>query len=245
MIRRVSPVVLLASIVTAACSSQAPANSVLPRQAEPAAQAPADPATFVRQTFMHGVPYEQARALPPGASTTLIAMLADPAQEPYLANIVVTLGIVADPAGVDPLIGVIQNGTGRLSREQYAAKTGAIMALGYLVNGADDNRALQYLQQGATADGWDGRKIGWTSPYTESPAERSEQLAKVSILGLALTGKPAAADTLRQVAQRGGNRQTSEALASSASDALREHDIIAKQGLASYYRRDVSVQQPR
>jgi hypothetical protein len=241
MTPRISPVVL-AAILAAACG-QSPENGVLPRQADATAQV-LDPATFVRQTFVHGVPYDQARALGPDASKVLIPLLADPAQEPYLANIVVTLGIAADPSSVDPLIGVVQGGTGRLTREQYAARTGAIMALGYLANAIDDPRAMQYLQQGATVGGWNARNIGWSSPFDESAADRNLQLARVSILSLALTGKPAAAETLTQVAGRKGDQAgpAAETLATAATEALREHAIIASGGLASYYRRDVPAQ---
>ncbi|MGH7166213.1 MAG: hypothetical protein ACREIS_11890, partial [Nitrospiraceae bacterium] len=51
---------------------------------------------FARQTFIHGVPYEGASRYDGSAVPVLLHMLEDPKEEPYWANIVITLGMIGD-----------------------------------------------------------------------------------------------------------------------------------------------------
>jgi len=68
------------------------------------AEQPMDVKEFVRRIFIEGVPYEEARKYGPTDVPTLLKMLADPKEEAYRTNIVVTLGIIGDERAVDPLI---------------------------------------------------------------------------------------------------------------------------------------------
>ena len=240
--RRVIGTVLLVGFpwLCVAASAQ-----TLPTQAD--TTAPATPQEFVQLTFIHGVPYDRARALGPGAVPVLTKMLQesmqrpDSAEGPTLANIAVTLGILGDPASVDLLIDFVQRGSGQLSREAYAARTSAVMALGYLVNVSSDARALKYLQDSADPQAWDRRSVAWGSPFGQSPADRNQQLAEVAVLGLALTGKPEAAATLRQLAARKDAGPSGDRVAQVASDALKEHEIVARDGLSAYYKRRLEI----
>jgi hypothetical protein len=115
------------------------------------------------------------------------------------------------------------------------------MALGYLVNVSNDARALRYLQESADPGAWDRRNIQWVSPLAASPGDRNLQLAEIAVLGLALTGKPEAASTLQQLAAR-KDAGPSSRVAHVAADALKEHAVIARDGLSTYYKRRLQVQ---
>jgi hypothetical protein len=65
-----------------------------------------DVADFVRQVFIHGLPYEDASRYEQSAVPVLLKMLNDPKEEPYWSNIALVLGIVGDENIVDPLIGL-------------------------------------------------------------------------------------------------------------------------------------------
>ena len=236
----------LALVAISIASGSAQTRSVLPTQTD--AAAPNTPQEFVAQTFIHGVPFDQARALGPAAVPVLTKLLqqeaqrAGSAEEPTLANIAVTLGILGDPSSVDPLINFIQSGSGRLSRQSYAARTGAVMALGYLVNASSDARALKYLQDRTDPASWGRRTLGWESPFAQSAGERDQQLAETAVLGLALTGKPGALTTLQQVASRTNFATPAESRVTRlAADAVKEHQIIASEGLSAYYKRRTEV----
>jgi hypothetical protein len=113
------------------------------------------------------------------------------------------------------------------------------MALGYIVNRGQDPKALRYLQESARPEVWRQRKVAWTSPHGPTEDARSRQLTEVAILGLALSGHPRAAETLREVQARGaaaGASDVQRRLGTLAGDALREHAAIAARGLAEYYR---------
>ena len=66
--------------------------------------------SFVRQTFVHGVPYATASQYGPDTVPKLLAMLNDPAEKDYWANIVITLGMIGDARAVDALIAFVEKG---------------------------------------------------------------------------------------------------------------------------------------
>jgi HEAT repeat protein len=197
---------------------------------------------FVRQVFIHGVPYEQASRYDASAMPTLLAMLRDPAEEQYWANIVVVLGMIGDERVVEPMISFIQSDpgpAGLLSPAQYRAKTSALMALGYLVNRTGNQRALNYLQESARPEAWASRGVAGTAPFQASTTERNLDLSKHAILGLALSGRPEAAQTLRSLQQPAATaaaRDFQAQVGDLVSEALNEHQRVSSQGLAEYDR---------
>jgi len=242
-----------AALVAAA---QPPQPSPMPHQAEagpasqsaqasavtPGVQAPAmNIRDFVRQIFIHGVPYEEASRYDASVVPTLLDMLSNPAEQEYWPNIVVVLGMIGDQRAVDPLISFIEAHAppDGLSRQHYAAKTSALMALGYLVNKSGDRRALDYLKASATPDTWTAKDISGIAPFQRSVSERNRDFSKFAILGLALTGNPKAAQVLRQLqvpAASPAIREFQAQVGDVISEALRENQKISEQGLTNYYR---------
>jgi hypothetical protein len=194
---------------------------------------------FVRQTFVHGVPYEDASRYGAAAVPTLLAMLSDPSQAQYWPNIVVVLGMIGEEAAVEPLISFIQAGGGKPGATQYRARTSALMSLGYIVNKTGSPRALAYLRDGVRPETWETRSVTGTAPFQASTVERDNDFSKYAILGLALSGKPEAAETLRslqQAAPTERQRSFQAQVGDMVSDALNEHQAVATEGLAGYYR---------
>lgn len=195
--------------------------------------------TFIHQIHMEGVPYEEAARFDPvDAVPTLLDMLADPNEEPYWPNVVITLGMLGDARAVEPLIEFLGKDTGKqLSRSHYIAKTGVVMALGYLINKKENQKALAYLQDSVKPEIWAKRKVSWASPYHANLDDRNNQLSKMAILGLALSGHPSARETL-QALQRPGisqaDRKFQSRVGNVISEALNEHDKIAREGLINY-----------
>lgn len=202
---------------------------------------PMDIKAFVRQIFIHGVPYEEASKYDSSVVPTLLNMLADPKEEAHWANVVVTLGIIGDERAVDPLIAFLRKGEkGTLSRSQYAARTSVLMALGYLINKSGSTKALTYLKGSLDPGVWGKRKVNWTSPYHASVDDRNVQLSTLAILGLALSGHPSAAEALRSLqkpAKTAAAKRFQDQVSETVKEALRSNKIIAKEGLAGYYRK--------
>lgn len=205
------------------------------------AEQPMDVKEFVRRIYVEGVPYEEASKYGPQDVPTLLQMLEDPKEEAYRTTIVVTLGIIGDERAVDPLIAFLSRGvTGTLSHSEYTAKTSVLMALGYLVNKSGSKKALTYLMDSLDPAVWAKRKVNWTSPYQATMDDRNVQLSTMAILGLALSGQPAAAEALRSL-QKAPRTKAAEKFQAQVSqvvaEALKSHEMIAKQGLAEYYRK--------
>jgi HEAT repeat protein len=199
----------------------------------------------VHQIYIEGVPYEEAIRFDPGSAVPiLLEMLADPKEEEYWPNIVVTLGMLGDERAVDPLIQFLKENSGRtLSNSAYRAKTSVVMSLGYIVNKNGSRKALEFLIESVDPEIWTRRGIIWKSPHHRTEADRNQQLTIMSILGLALSGNQRALMILRSLRRVPPSRQAASLRAEipGVDDALREaieaNEKIAKRGLAAYYRK--------
>jgi HEAT repeat protein len=204
---------------------------------------PSDIRSFVRQIYIEGVPYEQAIRFDANTAVpVLLSMLTDPNEEDYWPNVVITLGMLGDERAVDPLIKFLEQDVpgAQLSRSHYVAKTGVLMAFGYLINKSGSQRALTYLRDSLKPDVWRQRGLSWLGPFNRDAEARDVQLTKMAILGLALSAHPAAAEALRSLQgppQTEPERKLHARLSTAVAEALREHRIIATEGLVNYDRR--------
>jgi hypothetical protein len=212
-----------------------------PPQPQPGSKPPEmDIRDFVRQVFIHGVPYEEATRYSTESVPALLAMLGNPAEQEHWPNIVVVLGMIGDERAVEPLLSFIKAGDqARLSRVHYTAKTSALMALGYLINKTGNVRALNYLVESVKPETWAARSATGIAPFQANTAERDTDFSKHAILGLALSGRPEAAQTLRSLQQPAGTevqRAFQAQVSDLVSEALDEHQKISNKGLVNYYR---------
>jgi PBS lyase HEAT-like repeat-containing protein len=193
---------------------------------------------FVRQVYVHGVPYQTARRYPASQVPILVEMLRQPAEEAAWRSIVVTLGMIGDEAAVEPLIAFIEaRGPDQPSRAQYAARRSAVTSLGYILNQTRSRRALDYLETGLEPSQWAARLEPFHAPYQATVAERDRDFSTHALLGLALSGTPEAAEALRGLQQNGGTpSEFAGQVRDLLADALKAHAAIAAEGLEAYYR---------
>ncbi len=173
-------------------------DNAMPDAGDPGAPA-ADIRDFVRQIFVEGVPYEEAVKFDASNVPTLVEMLRNPEEKSYWANIVVVLGMIGGEQGINPLINFIEDDSITMTRDTYAAKTSAIMSLGYVLNQTGSQRVLDYLVNGLRPTNWTERNAEGIAPFQASIAERNVDFGKHAILGLALSGRPEAAAALQSL----------------------------------------------
>jgi hypothetical protein len=177
------------------------------------------------------------------ALPVLIKMLDDPRDEQYWANIVMTLGMLGDSRAVGPLINFITRSEepSELSAPQTVAKTSAVMFLGYIVNKTGKGQALTFLAEGVDPQVWENRNIQWSSYFYPLTRERNNQLAVMSIIGLAISGRPEAKKILRGLQHPVSDpnsmvvRQRLPEIANVIDDALKANEKISRDGLKKYY----------
>lgn len=225
--------------VAAASSHLSPASS----ESQSAMQDIMDIKQFVRQTYIHGLPYEEASKFAVDLSPSLISMLTDPAEEQHWANIAVTLCIIGDPVGVDAVINFIDNPEGdTLSQANYRAKTSAIMALGYAVHKTGNEPALDYLiQNSRNTEVWSQKELNWISPFQTDTNERNLDLSTMAVMGLALAGTPEAGEALQALQDptvTGIDAAFQRQVSSVVSEAIKTNQEISEIGLIEYYRRN-------
>ena len=195
---------------------------------------------FVRQTFVHGVPYATASQYGPEAVPKLLAMLNDPQEQDHWANIGITLGIIGDARSVDALIAFVEKGgDSRSSPTHYRAKTSVLMAMGYLINKSGSQKAIDYLKSYIKPSGSGERPMPGRGAFQPSLAEQDGQLSTMAILGLGLSGHPTAQEALHSL-QRPAATASAARFQAQVSDvvneALKVHETVAREGLTNYYR---------
>lgn len=201
-----------------------------------------DVTSFVSRIYAGGVPFDEARKLDSTAVPTLRTLLKDPKQERFWPNVVRTLGIIGDKVACLELIGLLERDVeSEFSPALYRAKTGVIFSLAYVVErDRSATVALQYLIDSIDPAVWarkkpKGRGLKWKGSYHPTPEDRDRHLSKIAILALGLTGDPRAMEALEKPPTKGG-RKFFEQAANVVLTAQNAHKIVAKDGLAAYYR---------
>ena len=132
-----------------------------PTAATPSPALP-DIRTFVHRIYFEGVPFETASRYSAGDAQQLVGMLKEKAEEPFLANIAITLGMIGDKLATAPLIDFVKVGAGPVpvSASVLRGKLAAVTALGYIVNKTHDDTALTFLTEGLRPSAW---QLAWRS----------------------------------------------------------------------------------
>lgn len=184
-----------------------------------AAEGAAKVDAFVCRNYLHGVPYQGARAFSGGDVDRLIELLKDPTQESYWHNAIVTLGIVGEERVTQVLVDFMEKRfRGPVTLHQFNALLSVPLALGHA--GMRGNKsAVDYLLAHASVAAWDRAGLEW-SFQKYSGERRSVLLTKMVVRGLAFScTEPAKAMLLKM---RDGTDAESVALRAHAADDIRE-----------------------
>jgi len=200
---------------------------------------------FVRQVYFEGIPYEEGSKFTSADVPTLLKMLKNPPDEPYLTNVVVVLGMIGDPAAVDPLITLLEHGESR-TVEEYRARKSVLPALGYIVKRSGDQEALAYLKDSLSPGIWARRGVTLVRPGLPADApmmpekQRDLKLYKQAIIGLALAGHPDAETRLRalKTGQLAISPELETQLKAITDEALKASQTIRHEGLKNYYKKE-------
>ena len=193
---------------------------------------------FVKQSFFHGVPFEEASHYRSDRDVaTLVSLLNDRAEKFYWSNVVAVLGMGRNPRATTALIAFIERDSGKLSREEYMAKSAAVISLGYLAG--RDARALDYLLKSVNPAVW-SQRLGWQSPYADQSDTRNLQLTKSAIQALGLSGHPQAKSKLLELQHSESLKiyQTDGSLRELVDEALKKNQAVQKRGVEAYISKE-------
>lgn len=196
---------------------------------------PANVRDFVRRTFIHGVPFDQAQQFNnPEAIQALLSMLQDPAEEAYWPNVVVTLGMTGNAEVAQPLSAFVERGEGVMSPPVYRAKTSALMALGYVVGKTGRQEVVNYLVTKSSPQSW--RRLNWTGPFAPDAEARNLQLSQSAIMALGLSGDSRARNALLNLERVNSSFRSGAAtiLSETSREALKENLEAQILGLDRY-----------
>ncbi len=193
---------------------------------------------FVRQTYIHGLPYLEANKYDSTAIPILTRMLRDRAEEEHWANVVGTLGAIGNQQVFLELTTFLARGTGLVSAREYDAKSAVLIALGYLSHRSGDDTVLTYLIESADPRAWERRQLAWGSPFHDSIRARDEQLSTMAVIALGLSGRERAREALVELQEDTDPaiEEFSRRIDDVTRDALQTWAVVSDIGLEGYYR---------
>jgi len=202
-------------------------------------KAPADVRDFVRQSWVHGIPFALAKTYGQRDAEVLLQMLEAPAEnDAFLPNIVTTLCFIGNDKVVDPLIAFVKNAA--LSSDRaYQAKNAVLIHLGDLIHRTQSKTALDFLRSVVTSPDTARRlaaskaEADTRRSATAQPAEDlGSELAISATWGLALAGTQESRDIINSL---GNRRRTLEGVSDIVTEALETHRKVRELGQVRYY----------
>ena len=193
---------------------------------------------FVNTLYIHGLPIAEAQArfdvsdVPP-----LLALLESPAEEKYLRNIVLMLGLVGDERATAALIHLLDTApVGLISHGRFKGLSLALPALGFLA-GRGDTDAMRFLIVRADdPSAWSGNRLSWT--LATAPTDYlPHYMAKMAIQGLSIASTPEADAVLQGLQARVQSGALPDHYRNDISDAIRRSQRIKQSGVAAAFRR--------
>lgn len=210
-----------------------------PLKPQPGAQAPLPPIRqFVRQLWIHGVPYDIASRYGADVVPELLAMLGNKEDRPYWSNAVQMVGLTGSKEQVPALIAFFQRGEPGQSESESRAKNAVLLALGFLQNRSPSPAARDFLLANTNPN---RIYAPWMPKRIDEFQARSREIARTAAVGLAFSGEPAAGTRLAEI-QVGIERGafSLKSIEKEPHDMINElrkvHEIISKQGLGGYLR---------
>ncbi len=193
---------------------------------------------YVKQTFIRGIPYEEARQYDKSNIAILKKMLKDKQQSDYWANIVVMLEIIGDDNVVDDIVAFIEmSPDGEYSASHYRAKIAAIYGLGYLINHLDSKKAERYLVDSLSPEVWETRGVKGRSSKHRFKEDQDNEMSKYAVLGLALSGSESGAEELKRFKNsKVKHRRFRSQVDGMIDTLLSENEKVRKHGFRTYYK---------
>jgi hypothetical protein len=176
---------------------------------------------LVGKHYMDGVPYEAAHQLGPSAVPYLFELLGNPEQKEFWVNIIVTIGFIEEPSGVNRLVAFLENARGEVDSFEARALFSVPYALGCIASGGD-SASLQYLVGKLEAP--QNKSAPWS--FRKLPVNKV--IAEQSVMALAISGRPEARHYLKKMS---GTK--ARAMRDQIDQALVIMDRIAKEGRAA------------
>jgi hypothetical protein len=151
--------------------------------------------------------------------------LADPANEPYRTNIVVTLGFIGHPTARPPLLKYLTETQGEVSLDQWRGLLAVPYALAHLAHQGDVT-SLSFLLDASDPAYWANQPLAWSYQGQAYGPDLYEQ----TVLALGVSGLPQAQARLAEIAGQGGlSTQAGEDTLQQALDLNRR---VQQEGMA-------------
>lgn len=191
---------------------------------------------FVNTLYIHGLPIADAQARfdvsdVPG----LLGLLDDPAEEKYLRNIVMMLGLVGDERATAALINYLDTApVGLITQGRFKGISLALPALGFLA-GRGDADALRFLIARADSpSAWSGNRLRWT--LATAPTDYlPHYMTKMAIQGLSIASTAEADTALQGLQSRVQNGALPDHYRNDVSEATARSLRIKQSGVAAAY----------
>ena len=152
---------------------------------------------FVTKSYIHGVPFSEAKSFGSQALPELFSMLHSPRYEKYRSNIVAIIGMIGDESAFVPLKEYLESQEGEISQATFISLLVVFQSLGRLGQNGNMN-VIAYLAQWTRPNYWEKAGLKFTyQNYRDQTL--GEVLGRLAIQGLGITGNPKAIEVLENL----------------------------------------------
>lgn len=189
---------------------------------------------FVSRQYVHGMPYEEAKAYGAQALPELVTLLNDQQFEEYRPNIISLMGRIGDSKAINPLMGYLLAQKGEVKYPTFISILATFQALGFIAQTSD--KALQILS--SWSDPAYVQKSGFSASYRNyKDLEMAVLLSRMAIQGLGVSGRTEALSLLQYgpIAKQG---RFKDRLDSDVKSAITLNRRIQTQGVAKTFGKE-------
>ncbi len=188
----------------------------------------------VRKSLRGSPTRKNSRALGRDAVPVLLSIIRNEDDVQYWRNSVSMLGHLGDERALIPLMELLENQSGELSKTKCGQFRQIPWAIGHIAE-AGSEEAFDYLTRGLREEDW--KRLEWTCRGVDSE-ELRRFYAERAIMGLAVSGRKEAPAILRDLERETGRRPDSmfkRRRLDLIREALRVHREIEKVGMDQFF----------
>ncbi len=193
--------------------------------------------TFVTREYIHGIPYEEAKAYGAKVLPELITMLNDKTYENHHVNVVSVMGRIGDKTAIKPLMSFLRSQKGEVNYETFITVLSIFQALGFIAQ--NNNEALQILSDWSNPDYV--QKNGPVISYKNYKGlEMATLISRLAIQGLGVSGRTEALTLLQDINNPAGIKRLrfNPKLSNDTKSAIELNRQVKTQGVTKTFGKE-------
>lgn len=206
-----------------------------PPKTEPRPEPKSEMEKFIISDFFEGIPLIEAKEFAGNDDAYLREFLSDPEMVNHHPAALTILALSGTKEAEQTLVKYVVTGKGEIDSGAFAAKSDAVMALGYMANLTKGELGFGVLKQTFEKGGWKDLGVEWSFDFSKDPLAVEQSLYNMSLIGLALSGHDDARQMFDVAYEQAKSADGEWAVTTQdVEEYMKEYEKVRKMGLFEY-----------